>query len=145
MLGAGERVLALPEAAPLHLVIVPLDAALSTPAVYRAFDALGGAREPAALEAIGARLAAGELPGELIVNDLQEAARSLCPAIGPALDAVRATGAAHALVSGSGPTVFGLYAAAAAAEAAAAALRPAYPRAVAAEPAGTAAAEAAPA
>jgi 4-diphosphocytidyl-2-C-methyl-D-erythritol kinase len=145
MLGAGERVVRLPEPPPLHLVIVPLDAELSTPAVYRAFDALGGAREPAALDAIGARLAAGALPGELIVNDLQDAARSLCPAIDPALDAVRATGAAHALVSGSGPTVFGLYPAAAAAEAAAAVLRRAYPRAVAAEPVGRATAEAVPA
>src|SRR5918912_4255706 len=38
MLGAGERVEPLPEPAPFGLVIVPLDAALSTPAVYRAFD-----------------------------------------------------------------------------------------------------------
>ncbi len=38
-----------------------------------------------------------------IHNDLQDAARSLCPAIDAALDAARAAGADHALVSGSGP------------------------------------------
>jgi len=42
-------------------------------------------------------------------NDLQAAARRLCPAIDDALAAVGATGADHTLVSGSGPTVFGLY------------------------------------
>jgi 4-diphosphocytidyl-2-C-methyl-D-erythritol kinase len=116
----------------MHLVIVPLEAALSTPAVYRAFDELGSARGAEELEAIAARLTADELPDELLVNDLQDAARALCPAIGPALEAVRATGARHAMVSGSGPTVFGLYDDEDAARAGAAALTAAYPRAVAA-------------
>jgi 4-diphosphocytidyl-2-C-methyl-D-erythritol kinase len=142
MLGAGERVVRLPDPPPLHLVIVPLDAALSTPAVYRAFDELGGARGAQELEAIAGRLTAGELPDELLVNDLQEAARSLCPAIDPALAAVRASGARHALVSGSGPTVFGLYGDRREAEVAAAALAAAYPRAVAAVPVGPAEARA---
>ena len=43
------------------------------------------------------------------MNDLQAAAISLCPEIAGALDAVSATGADHAFVSGSGPTVVGLY------------------------------------
>lgn len=132
MLGAGERVVRLPGPPRMHLVIVPLDAALSTPAVYRAFDELGSARGAEELEAIAARLTADELPDELLVNDLQDAARALCPAIGPALEAVRATGARHAMVSGSGPTVFGLYDDEDAARAGAAALTAAYPRAVAA-------------
>ena len=42
-------------------------------------------------------------------NDLQDAARSLCPPIDEALAAVAATGAGGVLVSGSGPTVFGVY------------------------------------
>ena len=57
--------------------------------------------ELAELEARG-----GDLP---VHNDLQDAARSLCPSIDDALAAVAATGADHVLVSGSGPTVFGLY------------------------------------
>jgi 4-diphosphocytidyl-2-C-methyl-D-erythritol kinase len=47
---------------------------------------------------------------ELLVNDLEPAARSLCPSIDNALDEARAAGAEHAMVAGSGPTVVGLFA-----------------------------------
>jgi 4-diphosphocytidyl-2-C-methyl-D-erythritol kinase len=134
MLGAGEQVVPLPDAAPFGVLVVPLDAALATPDVYRAFDALGRARDPAELAALGEELATGALAPEHVVNDLQDAALALCPAIGAALGAVRGAGAADALVSGSGPTVFGLFGDPERAAAAAAALAPAYPRAVAAEP-----------
>ena len=104
MTGAGEHVRALPPPGSLSLVILPSEHALSTPAVYREFDRLGAQRSPEELAALEAR------GGELAVhNDLQDAARSLCPPIDAALASVAATGAAHALVSGSGPTVFGLY------------------------------------
>jgi 4-diphosphocytidyl-2-C-methyl-D-erythritol kinase len=92
----------LPPPRPFGLVILPSAHALSTPDVYRAFDALGGARSEEEL----ARLETGELPPH---NDLQDAARKLCPAIDPALAAVEATGAQHTMVSGSGPTVFGVF------------------------------------
>ena len=46
---------------------------------------------------------------ERLHNDLQDAARSLCPAIDKALEATLAAGADHALVSGSGPTVLGVF------------------------------------
>jgi 4-diphosphocytidyl-2-C-methyl-D-erythritol kinase len=141
MTGAGEHVERLPEPPPSELVIVPLDAALPTPAVYRAFDELGLGRSAAELAELDADVrraaGAGALPRELVRNDLEAAARHLCPAIDPALELLRGHGAAPALVSGSGPTVFGLFAGAAAAEAAAAALRAAgHPRAIAAAPAG---------
>ena len=104
MTGAGEHVRALPAPGSLSLVILPSEHALSTPAVYREFDRLGAQRSPEELAALEAR------GGELAVhNDLQDAARSLCPPIDAALAAVAATGAGHVLVSGSGPTVFGLY------------------------------------
>ena len=45
----------------------------------------------------------------MLVNDLERAALSLCPAIGRSIEAVIRTGADHALVCGSGPTVAGLY------------------------------------
>jgi 4-diphosphocytidyl-2-C-methyl-D-erythritol kinase len=145
MLGAGERVVRLPDAEPFGLVIVPLDAALSTADVYRAFDDRSTARDATELAALEDELASGALPPARIVNDLEDAARALCPAIDPALDAVRATGPRHALVSGSGPTVFGIYGDLAAAEAAAAALRATHPRAVAAAPIAPGAAEPRPA
>jgi 4-diphosphocytidyl-2-C-methyl-D-erythritol kinase len=72
-----------------------------------------------------------------LVNDLETAALSLRPEIGRALDAVREVGAAHAMVSGSGPTVFGLFLgvdAEAQAERAAARLSARYPGASSAVP-----------
>jgi 4-diphosphocytidyl-2C-methyl-D-erythritol kinase len=47
---------------------------------------------------------------DLLVNELEPAARSLRPEIGEALDALRGAGAAAALLTGSGPTAFGLFA-----------------------------------
>src|SRR5206468_10682824 len=86
-----------------------------TAGVYAEADRRGLRRDAAGLAerlaAVERALAAGrELPGELIRNDLEPAARALCPEIDPALaDALRA-GADHALVCGSGPTVIGLFA-----------------------------------
>jgi 4-diphosphocytidyl-2-C-methyl-D-erythritol kinase len=129
MTGAGEHVDRLPDPEPFGLLVVPSATTLSTPAVYRAFDELGGARPPDELEARAEAARAGEPPPP--VNDLQDAARSLCPEIDPALDAVRAAGASVAMVSGSGPTVFGLFETPDAARAAAAMV----PGSIAAEPA----------
>ena len=81
------------------------------------------------------------LAERLLHNDLEAPARSLCPPIGDALADVRASGAVRAMVSGSGPTVFGLFPGAdgpAHAKAAAAALRARHPHAVAATPVGRA-------
>jgi 4-diphosphocytidyl-2-C-methyl-D-erythritol kinase len=130
MSGAGEWVEPLPEPAPFGLVIVPSDHALATADVYRTFDRLGGARSPAELAERTSRARAGEPPPP--VNDLQDAARALHPPIDAALEAVRAAGARTAMVSGSGPTVFGVFDTFAAARAAAATLR----GAIAAQPVG---------
>ena len=132
MTGAGEHVDRLAEPGPLGVLVLPVDAALSTPAVYREADRLGLARSHAELAEIDARVRAA--PDE-IHNDLQDAARSLCPAIDAALDAARAAGADHALVSGSGPTVVGLFTGADGPGRARGAAG-AWPRAVAAEPVG---------
>jgi 4-diphosphocytidyl-2-C-methyl-D-erythritol kinase len=112
--GAGEIVEPLAPLAPHAFVIVPLPFALSTPAVYAEADRLA---LPRAGDDLAARLAAvraalrpgAELAAELLVNDLQPAAHSLCPAIGGALQALREAGAEHAFVSGSGPTCVGLW------------------------------------
>ena len=125
MHGAGEHVDPLPEPEPFGLVIVPSPHTLSTPEVYAAFDRLGGARGPAELERAAAAALAGEPPPP--VNDLEAAARELCPAIDDALFP-------GAMVSGSGPTVFALYASPDEARAAARGI----PGAVAAEPVGPA-------
>jgi 4-diphosphocytidyl-2-C-methyl-D-erythritol kinase len=107
MAGAGERVEGLRGDDAQALVVVPLDAALSTAAVYRAFDELGGGRTEDELAQLEATVRAGRTPP---VNDLQRAALRLCPQIAPALEALAAAGAPDPLVSGSGPTIFGLVA-----------------------------------
>ena len=106
MTGAGEHVDRLPASGPLGVLVLPVDATLSTPDVYREADRLGLTRSHAELAELDARVRAD--PGA-VHNDLQDAARSLCRAIDAALDFATAAGADHALVSGSGPTVVGLF------------------------------------
>jgi 4-diphosphocytidyl-2-C-methyl-D-erythritol kinase len=128
MTGAGEHIEPLPDPEPFWLVVVPSHESLSTPAVYREFDRRGRARSADELAAFEAEARAGEPPPP--ANDLQDAARALCPAIDPVIEAVAATGAEYTLVSGSGPTVFGYFHEPERAAAAAAAL----PGAIAVEP-----------
>jgi len=144
--GAGEVVERLGPLAEHAFAIVPLPCSLATPDVYREADRLGLARSEDALKrleaSLRAALASGQsagLPVELIHNDLEPAASSLCPEVARALAALRAAGAAQALVCGSGPTCAGLWwgrGAYARARRAVAALRERFPQASAVEPAG---------
>lgn len=147
-LGAGERLEALPDPIePFGVLVLPLAEALSTAAVYAEADRLGLACSAEQLSERSEQLrevfaAGSQLPGdELLENDLQRAAVSLCPAIDEALARARAAGADVALVSGSGPTVLGLFRTAdgpARAREAAERLAGRHPRAVAAVPVGSA-------
>jgi 4-diphosphocytidyl-2-C-methyl-D-erythritol kinase len=122
--GVGERLRRLrAPARPLSVLVVGVPARLSSAAVYERADRLRAPRTAAELDvwarALAAALAAGApLParGELLHNDLQAAALSLCPDVAPTLDALVAAGARCALVSGSGPTAVGLFAGARGAE-----------------------------
>jgi 4-diphosphocytidyl-2-C-methyl-D-erythritol kinase len=140
--GAGEVVEHF-EALPEHaFVVLPSEFKLATPDVFREADRLGLPRSDDELERlygalVGALAPEPRLSGELLVNDLQPAAVSLCPWCGDALDAMRGAGAEHALVSGSGPTVVGIWwglGAVGRASSAAQQLRERYPEAVGAEP-----------
>ncbi|MGK2937702.1 MAG: 4-(cytidine 5'-diphospho)-2-C-methyl-D-erythritol kinase [Solirubrobacteraceae bacterium] len=112
--GAGERLTRHTVVEPRAVVLLPLDAQLSAAAVYAEFDRRGAQRSAEDLadlraQVIAAEAGAGVIAAGLVANDLQDAALALCPQIGGALDALRDAGAEHALVSGSGPTVFGLF------------------------------------
>jgi 4-diphosphocytidyl-2-C-methyl-D-erythritol kinase len=134
MTGAGERVEPLPEPAPFGVLILPSEARLETAAVYAEADRLGLPRAAEELDDLARAIRAGDpVPTH---NDLEPAARSLCPSIDAALADARGAGATHALVAGSGPTVVGLFESVAGARAAAAELASHHPRAVAAEPVG---------
>jgi 4-diphosphocytidyl-2-C-methyl-D-erythritol kinase len=124
--GAGERVEPLPDPVEHAAVLLPGGGGLSTAAVFAECDRLGLGRPAAELEDMAGQLrqaaGAGASPlgyPELLVNDLEPAARSLRPDVGDALDALRDAGAPLAILSGSGPTAVGLFPDLAAAEAAA--------------------------
>jgi len=124
--GAGERVEHLPDPVPHAVVLLPDGGGLATAEVFAEADRLGLGRDAGELDALADRLRAAAGAGasplsyrELLVNDLEPAARSLRPGIGDALDALRAAGALHALLTGSGPTAFGLFESLSAARAAA--------------------------
>jgi 4-diphosphocytidyl-2-C-methyl-D-erythritol kinase len=141
--GAGEIVERFEPLAEHAFVVLPSSKfELATPDVFREADRLGLQRPDAELdrlyeELVGALGPDTELPERLLVNDLEAAAVSLCPWCGEALAAMRAAGAEHAMVSGSGPTVVGIWwglGAVGRAFAAAQRLRGEHPLAVAAEP-----------
>jgi 4-diphosphocytidyl-2-C-methyl-D-erythritol kinase len=140
--GAGELIEPLAPLAPHAYLILPLPFPLATAQVYRRADGLGLARGEAELAGLERHLRdvlgrERALPGVLLVNDLQAAALELRAPIEQALDDARYAGAEHAMVSGSGPTVLGLFwgeDAAGRATAGAAALAGRYPGATVAVP-----------
>jgi 4-diphosphocytidyl-2-C-methyl-D-erythritol kinase len=118
--GVGEVVepVVLPS---LAAVLVPHRDGLESAAVYRQLDRTDGWREE--LDGSGVRAIAQADPTSwagALENDLQPAALGLRPELVETLDDLRSAGAIAALVSGSGPTCFGLFAHQEAAEAAAA-------------------------
>lgn len=103
MTGAGEHVEPLPPGVRVAFVIVAREEGLSTPAVYRRADELGTPRpDLGALEA-----AVRAAPDAHFVNDLEPAALDLRPELRETLQSLEGQGA-RAMVSGSGPTVFGV-------------------------------------
>lgn len=94
----------------LHAVLVNPGVPSPTGAVYGAYDRLGvgSADRPADPASWDAEAVIGWLAGQR--NDLEAPALLNTPAIGTALDAVRAEGQARLVrMSGSGATVLGLY------------------------------------
>jgi len=107
--GAGEVVepVALP---PMTLLLVPDLAGLSTAEVYAQADSLRTTRDT--LDPDHARALAGRPLAELaaaLENDLEGAAVALRPALSGRMEALRQAGALAARVTGSGPTVFGVF------------------------------------
>lgn len=106
--GRGERVEPVAGIPPLSAVIACPAAGLSTAAVYRQCVPEPARRGTA--DKLAAALAAGRFRAavELLHNDLEPPARSLCPDVGRLLDALRAAGAVRPLLTGSGSACFAL-------------------------------------
>jgi 4-diphosphocytidyl-2-C-methyl-D-erythritol kinase len=109
--GAGERIERVPGVARYGVLVVRSEVPLRTPDVFREADRLGLPGDAGHLERALAsvRDALPDLPDELCVNELQPAALSLRPELHDTLARVTDAGADVAMVSGSGPTVLGLF------------------------------------
>ncbi len=139
--GAGELVEPLPTPGEFGVVLIGDDEGLATADVYAEADSLGLGRGSDELELLEGRLreaaAAGASPleyGELLVNDLEQAAVSLRPRVAEALAALDEVGAARSMVAGSGPTAVGLFEDLLAADVAASALPPRYANSIVSAP-----------
>ncbi len=108
--GRGDELVPVLSRGTYHWVLALADFELSTPAVFRRFDALHPepAQPPAQPPAeLLEALASGDPMrlSRVLVNDLQEAAVDLRPELARTIAAGRAAGALASVVSGSGPTV----------------------------------------
>jgi 4-diphosphocytidyl-2-C-methyl-D-erythritol kinase len=127
--GIGERRTPAPDLPALGVLLVSPGEPLATAAVYAAFDAaLTPAGAASSLPAAAARggpaprqrteaclraIAQGGAPdaaADVLHNDLEPAASRLCPAVGMLRRRLDRSGAAAVGLSGSGPTLFGLFA-----------------------------------
>jgi 4-diphosphocytidyl-2-C-methyl-D-erythritol kinase len=107
--GAGQHVEPV-ELPGMALVLVPQREGLSTAEVYRRLDDMGAGRELLDAGAVRALAAAPvEQLAAALENDLQPAVLDLRPELERPLEQLRGAGALAALVTGSGPTVFGVF------------------------------------
>jgi 4-diphosphocytidyl-2-C-methyl-D-erythritol kinase len=120
--GIGERIEPVRGLPALPLVLANPGIPLSTAEVYRAFDAAPGGwtgtrpdatlAAPSGLLGEDGRLQSGGLASFLetvLQNDLEPAAVRLCPSILELREQMQAAGALGVGLSGSGPTVFGVF------------------------------------
>ena len=119
--GIGEQIRSISGFPSLYLLLANPGRALSTADVFRAWDqqdpsltpATAGSTLPALsrfLESGLEQVAQGPTAlDELLVNDLEKAALSLCPELGGLMADLAARGARSVSMSGSGATIFGVF------------------------------------
>lgn len=113
-LGTGAELTPVAARTPVHLVLVPAEAGLSTPVVFQTLDELRrdghlpeGPERPAVNQDVVRALTAAD-PLALATamdNDLQTPAVALFPELADVLDLGMDEGALRGMVSGSGPTL----------------------------------------
>lgn len=114
--GVGQKLTSLPEPAEHWVVLLPFEQGLPTRAVFDEADRLKLGRSQEEIDDIARRLWAVATNGvsplaypALLVNDLEPAAISLMPEIGLAREKLELTGAGFTGMTGTGPTVFGIF------------------------------------
>ncbi|MDH3193083.1 MAG: 4-(cytidine 5'-diphospho)-2-C-methyl-D-erythritol kinase [Acidimicrobiia bacterium] len=105
MEGYGEQLTPVPPLSDFSLVVAVPPVTLSTPAVYREWDRLGGPAGPA----IKGRSVPPSLRGHDLVNDLYRAAISLAPELVEHRDHLGSIWGREVAMSGSGPSLFGFF------------------------------------
>ena len=108
--GVGEIMENLPCKRSFPLVVVQPCRGLSTGAVFQAYRAAGETRRPDT-EAACLALEGGNVSGlsAALANVLEPVSREMRPEIGQAVEALLASGASAALMTGSGSAVFGVF------------------------------------
>jgi 4-diphosphocytidyl-2-C-methyl-D-erythritol kinase len=109
--GRGERVTGLVCPQTFWFVIGVSFTSLATGDVYRRWDELDGSNPASAsARAMIDAVTSGDVSGvgALLHNDLEAAAVAIVPELASKKEALQEAGALGALVSGSGPTIFGL-------------------------------------
>ena len=119
--GIGEVLQPLEDFPTLFLLLANPGEALATASVFQAWDALSPSLTPAApgstlralslfieseLDQVGHN---SPVLKDLLMNDLEEAARHLCPGVGRLMAGMAESGAMSVSMSGSGATVFGVF------------------------------------
>lgn len=125
--GIGECIEPLPGLPELPIVLVNPGKTLATAAVYREADRLGAAltkeRAGSTMRALSGltQNVRNAVPAlrDLLINDLEPAARRLCPAVARAAERLGRAGAVAICMTGSGATVLGVFTSAGEAERAA--------------------------
>ncbi|GAA1378582.1 4-(cytidine 5'-diphospho)-2-C-methyl-D-erythritol kinase [Luteococcus sanguinis] len=104
--GRGDELVPLLSRGTYHWVLALAHGGLSTPAVYRRFDELGGEHSTDIPDEVLNALAVGDVRAlaDAMRNDLQPAALDLRPELAETLEVGRSRGALGGIVSGSGPS-----------------------------------------
>lgn len=108
--GIGERLSPAPPLSGCKLVLINPGIPISTPAVYRAYDDAPASVHPdtaALLDALRREDLSAVCAN--MGNVLEPVTSHMCPAVPACIDTLRDAGALCAMMSGSGPTVFGVF------------------------------------
>lgn len=109
--GVGEILTPREDAPVIPLAMITPGGGLSTPAVFKAWNAGGYPMTPVETDALANALLSGDLSRaqELAHNDLEAPAISLMPEIGELIEKFRSLGARFVRMTGSGSTVFAAF------------------------------------
>jgi 4-diphosphocytidyl-2-C-methyl-D-erythritol kinase len=108
--GKGEELTALPAAVQMGVLLVKPPFGVSTATVYKAYDGLPPGPQPDTRAMLGAlRSHSAFLIAARLGNALERVTAAMHPEIEHIKKSLLAAGACGALMSGSGPTVFGLF------------------------------------